>query len=900
MTEQLKQYFHNDELAASVWLGKYALKNNKEEIVEETPTDMHWRMAREIARADFKRLKQDNKASEGVELSTLGRDLAESLHFLSEEQLAGFYFGYFDRFKWIIPQGSIMSALGNPYKLQSLSNCFVIPSPYDSYGGIFKTDQEIAQLEKRRGGVGTNLNTLAPEGRVVLNAAGTSTGAHSFMDRYSNTTREVAQNGRRGALMLLMMCLHPDIFKFVSKKGDRTKVTGANISAQLTNKFMEAVEAEADFLCRFPVDLPVELDDLDHLELPYNKLVTLEKGMFVMRIKAKELFDLIVEMAWENAEPGVAYMDTVVSWSPDGVYKEFMAIASNPCGEQWMQAYDACRLLASNLFSFVKNAFKYNAELDLQAVYDVFYMQQRIADIIVDLEIEYVDRIIAKIKSDPEPEEIKQTELNLWQKVKETAVASRRTGCGFTALADMLAALNLKYDSDEALDVVKTLMQTKMRAELDCTIDMAALRGTFEGWSWEKEFDVTIGTHMPFYNKQRMMSAAMIDGYEITGKNPFFQMLQDEFPQQVVRMLNYGRRNVSWSTVAPTGSLSIIAILNRFCNTTGGCEAMFLPYYFRNKKVNPSDKDVKVDFVDQNGDSWQTFPVLMGGFKEYIHSIYGDDGMVDFDKITKEELEQLFKESPYYGACANDISWEKRIEMQGILQRYTTNAISSTLNLPKDVSKETVAGIYKRAWKAGLKGVTIYRDGCRTGVLVADNDKAIDKIVYHDAPKRPRELKAELHTVTVKGQRYAVVIGFLESKLYEVFAFQDTENWFSKSKGLLIKEKKGRYHYCADDEARITVPDIGNMSSHADEQMLTRLLSGMMRHGVNPKFIYQQIDKCELEIVGFGSALKRVLKKYIPEKELIEGQKCTDCGSSNIRLEEGCSKCMDCGSSKCG
>jgi ribonucleoside-diphosphate reductase alpha chain len=890
MTKELLDYFNNDELSASVWYGKYALKNQKGEVVEQTPRDMHLRMAKELARADYPYAAYDAYHKNFEALSTLGKELAGTFSVMNQEELTNFYFGYLDRFKWIIPQGSIMSALGNFYKLQSLSNCFVVPAPLDSYGGIFKTDQEIAQLEKRRGGVGTNLNNLRPDDTPVLNAAGTSTGGHSFMDRYSNTTREVAQNGRRGALMLLMMVLHPDIFKFVTKKKDRTKVTGANISTQIVDSFMKAVVDDTDFLCKFPIDLQVELDDLDHVELPYNKLVTLDNGIFVMRIKARELYDLIVEMAWENAEPGVAFMDRVVNYSPDGVYETFKAIASNPCGEQWMQAYDACRLIAANLFSFVVNPFKKDAYLDLEKVYEVFYIQQRLSDNIVDLEIEYVDKIIKKIEADPEPEDVKAVELNLWKKVKEIATASRRTGCGFTALADMLAALGLKYDSEEALDVTKTLMQTKMRAELDCTIDLAILRGTFEGWDRAKEFRIGQATFPEGIANGRWEAP-------IIGGNDFYTMLLREFPDQVKRMWQYGRRNVSWSTVAPTGSLSIIAILNKYSNVSGGCEPNFLPYFFRNKKVNPSDKNVRVDFVDQNGDSWQTFPVVMGGFKEWYATVYNtDDVDEDLKFATKEDMEALFKASPYYRSCANDISWEKRIEMQGILQKYTTNAISSTLNLPKDVSKETVSDIYMAAWKAGLKGVTVYRDGCRTGVLVADNTQKANTFSYNDAPKRPKELKAELNIVTVKGNRYAVVVGFLEGKPYEVFAF-NADDKVKSTKGVIIKCGKGAYDFI--NEKGGMIDDI-QQSKHADEQMLTRLVSGMMRHGVNPKFIYQQIDKCPLEVVGFGSAIKRIIKKYISEKELIDGQNCKDCGSSNLRLQEGCVTCNDCGSSKCG
>lgn len=469
------EYFGGDELAASVWIGKYALKNEKGEVVEETPDEMHIRMAKEFAR-----IEQTYKIKSVEGLSELGARLNAVL---DEAEI----YELFKGFKYIVPQGSIMSMLGNKYAIGSLSNCFVVPAPYDSYGGIIRTDQHLVQLMKRRGGVGTNLNSLRPSGSPVKNAAGTSTGTVSFMDRYSNTTREVAQNGRRGALMLLLSVKHPEIFNFIKVKNDRTKVTGANISVMLTDKFMRAAENNEDFYCRFPVDVEFDVD----MELPYNQLVDVktqgEAVVKVMRVKAREIFDLIVENAWDNAEPGVAYMDRVVEYSPEGVYEQFKPIASNPCGEQWMQAYDACRLLAMNLFGFVVNAFTKDAYIDYDKLYEVSYLQQRLADDIVDLEIEYVNRIIEKIKNDPEPDEVKAAELELWLNIKATATASRRTGCGITGLGDMLAAIGLKYDSDEALAVIDKVMKTKMKGELDCTIDLAITRGAFQGWDANKE-----------------------------------------------------------------------------------------------------------------------------------------------------------------------------------------------------------------------------------------------------------------------------------------------------------------------------------------------------------------------------------------------------------------------------
>lgn len=469
------EYFNGDELAADVFISKYAIKEQD----EKTPEDMHRRIAKELARAElFYFSKKEDYLD--MRLSQFGRTRFMPL---SEEYIMS----YLDKFRYIVPQGSIMTMLGNKGKIGSLSNCFVIPSPLDSYGGIMKTDQELVQLMKRRGGVGFNINTLCPSDTPVSNAAGTSTGAVSFMPRYSNSTREVAQNGRRGALMILLSCLHPEIFKFANIKRDRTQVTGANISVMLTDKFMKAVEKEEDFICRFPIDTEIVSGSTDGIE--YNKLYfnPANSRISYMKIRAKELFDLIVENAWENAEPGVAYIDRVTGYTPDGVYDIYVPIASNPCGEQWMQAYDACRLLALNLFSVVKNPFTKHAAIDWDKLYEISYIQQRLADDIVDLEIEYVDRIIQKINNDKEDSEVKRTELNLWKNVKKVATASRRTGCGFTALGDMLAAIGLKYDSKEALKITEEVLKTKMRAELDCSIDLAILRGTFEGWNPELE-----------------------------------------------------------------------------------------------------------------------------------------------------------------------------------------------------------------------------------------------------------------------------------------------------------------------------------------------------------------------------------------------------------------------------
>lgn len=864
MTEIL-DYFDGDELAADVWPSKYQVKKDNGEAIEKTPDDMHRRLAKEFARIEYKYLESE-KATEG--LSEFGYNLIKDRE---EKDIEKEIFDYFRHFKWIVPQGSIMSILGHPYKVGSLSNCFVIPSPYDSYGGIMKTDEQLVQLMKRRAGVGTNLNGLRPEGTLVHNAAGTSTGASSFMSRYSNSTREVAQDGRRGALMLLLSVKHPSIFRFITAKKDRTQVTGANISAMLTNEFLLAAEKDDDYICSFPVERNYAILSED----PYNTLLQATDGVY-MKIHAKELFELIIEMAWENAEPGIAFIDRVINFSPDGVYELFKAIASNPCGEQWLPAYDSCRLFAMNLFSIVLNPFAKDARIDFDKLYEISYMQQRLADDLVDLELEHITAILDKIKNDPEPDDVKRTERELWENVYKITSAGRRTGCGITALGDMLAALNLKYDSDEALTVIEQVFRIKMQAELDCTIDMAILRGSFEGWA----------NHLEFFINE--------DGTPATGWNDFYDMLLKEFPEQTQRMCNYGRRNVSFSTVAPTGTLSIMT------QTTSGIEPLFLAWYMRRKKINPSDKDSRVDFVDQNGDKWQEFAVLHPKFKEWIFSNFSKDTYGSkIEGYGKDVLEAFFKKSPWYGSTANDISWKRRVEIQAIIQKYTTNAISSTINLPSTATKEDVSEIYWNAWRLGLKGVTVYRDGCRTGVLV-NTDANTKEVAFSpkDAAKRPDTLQCSINHIKVKGNPYTVIVGTLFDKPYEVFAMEGVYGE-GFDEGTMTKKGKGKYNlsYGEGKEAHIETNITSEMT---DEQAaLTRLISTSLRHGTDVKYIIEQLSKTHGSIVSFTKAIIRCLKRYV-EEGAKSGVTCNECGSGNVIYEEGCSKCKDCGSSKCG
>lgn len=868
--DKLLDYFNGDELAANVWLDKYAKPG------EETPDDMHKRMAKEFSRIEEKYYDAGEQWLDKGNLSDYGSIRPH----LQEEDI----YNFFKDFKYIIPQGSIMDILGSG-KLGSLSNCFVIGQPHDSYGGIFLKDEEMAQLEKRRGGIGLDISTLRPSGTPTTNAAKTSTGAVSFMHRFSNTTREVAQNGRRGALMLSIDINHPDVMDFIKIKRDLTQITGANISIKLNKEFMEAVEKDEDYVLRFPCDAFLDSKTIlnsvvigDRIEkglllkfVEPNFQSTFKKAEYIKIINAREYWNEIIKSAHNVAEPGLMFWDNMINYSPDGVYPQYKAITTNPCSEIGMQEYDACRLIAVNLFSFVENPFTENAKFDLDKFYKVNYEAMRLSDNLIDLEAEHIDRIIEKIKSDPEPFEIKERELELWYKIKKTALASRRTGLGFTALADTLAALGLKYDSEEALDMTEKIMDAKMSSELDCTTDLAILRGTFEGWESEREF--TVGN-------DRML-----------GRNLFYEFITKYFPSYVNRLMQYGRRNASWSTVAPTGTVSLMA------RTSSGIEPVFMMYYMRRKKINPGQEGVRVDFTDQNGDTWQEFPVLHPKFKEWCEQQTinvarsadpKDQEDIKPDLTNKRHVELLYASSPWFGSTANDIDWSIRVKLQGVVQKYTTHSISSTINLPNDVSEEEVSKIYMESWKAGLKGITVYRDGSRSGVLVSESSKE-EGFHQTTAPKRPERLKAEAFKTKVKGKDYSVVVGLLNEKPYEVFITEEN----LKGEGLILKQNKN-YSFVQSPNS-----DVSLTNNITDEQAaITRLISTSLRHGAEIKFIVEQLQKTEGDLFSFTKGVARILKKFIPEgtKSTV---KCHSCGSDNMIFEEGCNKCLDCGQSAC-
>lgn len=679
--------------------------------------------------------------------------------------------------------------------------------------------------------------------------------------------------------MLSLDIKHPDSLDFIKSKRDLTQLTGANISVKIGEDFMKAVENDEDYILRFPCNIKLKPNEIKQIckEQDYNVLTKIEgfsnsNKVYYKKIKAKELWDEIIKSAHGSAEPGIIFEDNHHNYSPDGVYPQYKGVTTNPCGEIFMQEYDACRLIVTNLFSFVENPFTKDAYFNFKKFYEINYEAMRLADDIIDLELEHIDRIIEKIKSDPEPADIKKTELDLWLKIKETAMASRRAGLGFTALGDCLAALNLGYDSSKGLKMVNDIMYTKMESELDCTIDLAILRGTFEGWD---------------PNLEQNASGAAQRSYG----NSFYKFLSNNYPEQVERMNKYGRRNCSFSTVAPTGSVSILT------QTTSGIEPLFQPFYTRRKKINPNDEGTRVDFVDDNGDTWQEFPVLHQKFKDWIFSLGSDtwESLNDFEEIlnNKEKIQELFEQSPWYKSTADDIDWTKRVELQSIVQKYISHSISSTINLPSTVTEEEVSTIYLEAWKQGLKGITVYVDGSRSGVMVSNKVSNKVSFEYKDAVKRPKELKANVHTTSSQGKKYNVFVGLVDSKPYEVFI----TNHFTNEDNLILKKvKKGRYDLLKDGE--VYSEDITTEMSESEEA-ITRLVSTSLRHGADIKFIVEQLIKTPSEnMFSFTKSLVRVLKKYIPDGAE-STVSCKSCGSNNVIFQEGCNTCLDCGSGDC-
>ena len=833
--ESCLAYFKGDELAATTWMNKYAVKTKKGEYLEVTPAQMHKRMAEEFGRIE--------KHYEGEEISVEGlSDYGKTRKFLSEDAI----FDLFKDFKYVIPQGSVMSSLGNENVIASLSNCVVVPPVYDSYGGIFHTDEQLAQLFKRRCGVGVDLSNLRPRGAQVSNSAGSTTGAVSFMDRFSNTTREVAQNGRRGALMLTMDIAHPDIEEFVTIKQDLSKITGANISLRLSDEFMVAVVNDDDYTLRWPIDS--------------------KKPTYTKIIKAKELWETIIKCAHNTAEPGLIFWDRQHYYSTSSIYPGFKNSSTNPCSEIAMQGGDSCRLIAVNLYSFVDNPFTENATFDFEKFYKVVYESQRLMDDLVDLELEAVDKIFNKIMHDKEPDSIKQVEIDTWKLLYKTGKKGRRTGLGFTALADAMAALGKKFDTDEAISVIDEIMKTKLRGEFDSSIDMAITRGKFE-----------------------------VFNSDIEKYSEFVQMMEKDFPDVYKRMMKYGRRNISISTVAPTGSLSMLA------QTSSGIEPVFLLSYKRRRKVNEEDENAKVAYVDDMGDAFEEFEVFHPKLKKWM------------DVTGKTDI----SESPYAGATAPEIDWAKRVEMQALVQKYTTHSISSTINLASDVSVDLVGDIYIESWKKGLKGITVYRDGSRSGILVASEDKKKDKklddcFAETIFPKRPKKIKAKVVRFQNDYDKWVAVVGLINNRPYEVFTgkLEDAfllPTWLEE--GFVIKNKddegRSRYDFQFADKQGYKVT-LEGLSRTFDKEYwnYAKLISGVLRHGMPIPYVVDLINNLNMydeNINTWKNGIARTLKQFVIDGTQAADKKCGACGDpEGLIYEEGCLKCKNCGDTKCG
>lgn len=826
-------YFKGDDLAATTWLNKYALRDVEGHLVEASPADMHRRMAREFARIEAKYAPVP--AERRALLSTYG----QARERLDEERI----FKLFDGFRDVVPQGSVMASLGDPYRLASLSNCVVIPSPLDSYGGIFHNDQQLAQLFKRRCGVGFDLSTLRPSGAPVSNAARTSTGAVSFMERFSNTTREVAQKGRRGALMLTMDIAHPDVEHFITIKQDLSKVTGANVSVRVSDEFLKAVEADADFTLRWPIDA--------------------KKPTVTKVVKARELWNKLINCAHATAEPGVIFWDRQHLYSTSSVYPGFRNESTNPCSEIAMQGGDSCRLIAINLHSFVNEPFTHRAWFDHERFAAVTYEAQRLMDDLVDLELEAVDRILAKVAADPEPDELKRAERETWELLRDTGRKGRRTGLGFTGLADALAALNLKYDSDQAIEATEDILRTKCRAEFDSSIDMAIERGAFAGFA---------------------------PAVERTSE--FTAMLEKELPEVHDRMMRHGRRNISLSTVAPTGTLSLLT------RTSSGIEPVYMLGYTRRRKVVPGDPNAKVTFTDDLGDQWEDFTVH-------------HPRVLDWMQVTGKSDPA---ESPYHGATANDIDWHKRIRMQAVVQKYTTHSISSTINLPSTATVDEVGGIYLEAWHHGLKGITVYRDGSRSGVLVATEAASTLRVDTpgHHTP-RPETLEADVLRFHNETEPWLAVVGLLDGKPYEIFTGKanggfELPKWVTK--GWVVKhrdEERGTNRYdleYADDEGyKVTVQGLSR-TFNKEFWNYAILISGMLRQGMPVPQVVDVVANLNLydsTLNTWKNGVVRALSRYIPDGTQALGRKCQECGDAEgLYYEEGCLKCRSCGGTKCG
>ena len=828
-----KEYFGGDELAATVWVSKYALKDSAGNIYESSPEQMHYRLAKELARIE-------NKYGEP----------------LSEQEI----FDLLDHFRYIIPQGGPMTGIGNNLQVASLSNCFVIghKNPADSYGGIFRMDEEQVQLMKRRGGVGHDLSHIRPSGSPVLNSALTSTGIVPFMERYSNSTREVAQDGRRGALMLSISIKHPDAEKFIDAKLDTNKVTGANVSVKIDDEFMRAAIEGRTYTQQFPINA--------------------DKPKFVHNIDASKLWAKIIHNAWKSAEPGVLFWDTIIRESVPDCYADegFVTVSTNPCGEIPLCPYDSCRLLAINLYSYVENPFTKEASFNFDLFKKHIHKAMHLMDDIIDLELEKIDLIIEKIASDPEDKDVRRVELDLWHKIKDMALKGRRTGLGITAEGDMLAALGLRYGSNKALDFATKVHQTLAVEAYRESVNMARVRGAFTVFNAEKEKD------NPMINRLKAADASL---YE--------------------EMVKYGRRNIAMLTIAPTGTTSLMS------QTTSGIEPVFRPVYKRRRKINPSDRDNKVisTFTDEQGQVFEEYNVYHHKFVDWLR-INGYD-ISRLDTISDEELEKWVAASPYHKATANDIDWVAKVKMQGAIQKWVDHSISVTVNLPNNVSEELVAQVYKTAWECGCKGITVYRDGSRSGVLIDTKSKKNPEESQSTAPiKRPAELEADVVRFRNGKEEWIAFVGLHNGRPYEIFTGQiDEESLYipkSIKKGWIVKvrEEDGTKRYDFRFQDKMGYPHvIGGISRLFDMEFwnYAKLISGVLRNGMPIVDVVNLVDSLQFTSEGINiwkAGVARALKQYIKDGTKSK-QKCPNCGSESLVYQNGCPTCHSCGWSKC-
>ena len=825
-------YFDGDELAARVWVSKYALKDSYGNIYEKTPADMHARIASELARI------------EALYPNPLSFD--EIYHLL-------------DNFRYVVPQGSPMTGIGNNYQVASLSNCFVIglEGKPDSYGGVIKIDEEQVQLMKRRGGVGHDLSHIRPKGTPVKNSALTSTGLVPFMERYSNSTREVAQDGRRGALMLTVSIKHPDSEKFIDAKMTEGKVTGANVSVRIDDAFMQAAIDHVPYRQQFPVDS-------DHPEI-------------TKETDATALWAKIVHNAWKSAEPGVLFWDTIKRESLPDCYADlgFQTISTNPCGEIPLCPYDSCRLLAINLYSFVENPFTPEAKFNFELFRDYVGKAQRLMDDIIDLEKEKIDQILAKIESDPETEEVKQTERNLWHKIRTKTLKGRRTGVGTTGEGDMLAALGLRYGTTEATDFSESVHRALALAAYRSSEIMARERGAFEIFDPQREPD-----------------------------NPFMKRLAEADPQLVEDIRKNGRRNIACLTIAPTGTTSLMT------RTSSGIEPVFMPVYKRRRKVNPNDAKVRVDFVDESGDAFEEYIVYHPRFITWM-KVNGIEIRPDY---TQEELDSLVARSPYYKATANDVDWLEKVRMQGRVQKWVDHSISVTINLPSDVTEELVGRLYVEAWRCGCKGCTVYRDGSRAGVLVAAEKKKPAPIIMEPhVAKRPIELEADVVRFQNNKEKWIAFVGLMNGKPYEIFTglADDDDGIFcpkSITHGKIIKavDDKGvkRYDFQFINKRgyKTTIEGLSD-KFNPEYWNYAKLISGVLRYGMPIDQVLKLVGGLELDSQSINTwkmGVERALKKYLPNGTKAAGQTCPNCGHETLIYQEGCLICTSCGASRCG